>query len=274
MKPLYISPASYDFTVTLGPCLKVTVKCTVCGSVPHNVHMECSLDWSVMAVTFSLFHIQWKHLCPLPAKVASSSCIQVTLSLTFLPSPPLITSDGQFPLKRGQIYCATECAEGFLGRWARTAEMERRKEDNRGKPGSFNSVGTTEHFFQEHELCKVGSFLDRAHSKLIRFAMWSVPEPTMQQQMSFHEKTLAECACQPLGDTYSASCISALSSFLLSKIYKPRGKNTDQSPVLFSSRQKYGNAFHRGYRRQETSQKVSYRFIFVCYAYTSTQHGP
>ena len=54
------------------------------------------------------------------------------------PQPPPITSDGQFPLKRGQIYCATECAEGFLGRRVHTAEMESRKEGNWDKLGSCN----------------------------------------------------------------------------------------------------------------------------------------
>lgn len=103
-------------------------------------------DWCVLTVTS---HTVWTPL-PLPGHRVLSSCIHVTSSLTFLPSPLLITSDGQFPLKRGQIYCATECAEGFLGRWARTAEMERRKEDNEDKLGSWSSSGITRDFFQAH----------------------------------------------------------------------------------------------------------------------------
>lgn len=57
------------------------------------------------------------------------SCLPASKSRCHWHSSPatLITSDGQFPLKRGPIYCATECAEGFLGRWARIAEMERRR---------------------------------------------------------------------------------------------------------------------------------------------------
>lgn len=49
-------------------------------------------------------------------------------------TPPLAHNlTGQTPLKRGQIYCATECSEGFLGRLAPTAEVETRKEDEQGK---------------------------------------------------------------------------------------------------------------------------------------------
>lgn len=83
--------------------------------------------------SLSLSRSQWEHLCLPPVKVVSWSSIQVVLSLTFLPpttptsQPLLITSQSQFPLKRGQICCATECAEGFLGRWALTALMERRR---------------------------------------------------------------------------------------------------------------------------------------------------
>lgn len=148
------STTTTEYTVSLGSALKVTTRHEQLCALAH----VRACIWSVTACCegkvkrwlmryesylFSFFHIQWEHLCLLSVQVVLSSCIQVTLSLTFLPSPPLITSDGQFPLKRGQIYCATECAEGFLGRWARTAEMERRKEDNQDKLGSFISLGTT-----------------------------------------------------------------------------------------------------------------------------------
>lgn len=57
------------------------------------------------------------------------------------PAPLLITSDGQFPLKRGQIHCATEYAEGFSGSisW-QGCDVE--KEDKQDKLGSLISSGT------------------------------------------------------------------------------------------------------------------------------------
>lgn len=66
-------------------------------------------------------HIQYEHLCPCRARLSRPPDIP--------PQPPPITSDGQFPLKRGQIYCATECAEGFLGRSVRTAEVKGKTEE-------------------------------------------------------------------------------------------------------------------------------------------------
>lgn len=78
---------------------------------------------------WSMWYDSYLFLCLflLPVQVVLSFCIQVTPSLTFLLSPLLIISDGQLSLKWVQIYCATECAESFLGRWACTAEMERRR---------------------------------------------------------------------------------------------------------------------------------------------------
>lgn len=131
---------------------------------------------------------------------SKKTCVHCLLRLSYIsasksrchwhssPAPPLITSDGQFPLKRGQIYCATECAEGFLGRWARTAEMERRKEDSQDKLGFLKLLRDNWQFvWHECETWKMKMrIIFRLSALIILSTIWSAAEPTLKPQLSLY----------------------------------------------------------------------------------------
>lgn len=86
------------------------------------------------------------------------------------------------------------------------------KEDNQDKLGSFNSWGITKHFFPrlEFKTCKI---ISKRKKNLIIFRLSSLI------------MTVAECTHQLHRVTYSASCTSAMSGFLLVKYWSPEAKH-------------------------------------------------
>lgn len=92
-------------------------------------------------------------------------CLPAYKSHHHWPPPPLPFAHnltGQTPLKRGQIYCATECSEGFLGRLAPTAEVETRRENNQGKLLCY--LWTARVFFYRNTITKMMKLFSKSAS--------------------------------------------------------------------------------------------------------------